>query len=223
MSGSAPQPLPLEPTREEAQETLREELADPEYQRELSGPVREAFDAVVSWISERAVTIGGAEIPFGPILLMVLLAVAILLCVLLVRPRLQRAGGTGDELLDAETGISAEDLRFRAGAHAGAGKLDEAFRDLFRSIVRSAEERAILSEQAGRTASEAASAVAGVFPEHAQQIRRCGELFNLSHYGGRSLSSEDYERLRAVEETLRDSEPSSSGAQGSAPQLVVPR
>lgn len=216
------QSLPLEPTRDEAQETLREELSDPEYQRELSGPLRDAFEAVVNWISERAVTVGGVEIPYGPILLLVLLAAAILLCILLVRPRLQASGRATDELLDAETGISADDLRVRAGIHAEAGKLDEAFRDLFRSIVRSAEEHGILSEQAGRTATEAASAVAGVFPEHAREVRRSGELFNLSHYGGRRLSAEDYEQLRSVEETLRTSEPSAASPSARPPQLVVP-
>lgn len=222
MDASSLQAVPLEPTREEARQTLREELADPEYQRELSGPVREAFETVVAWISERAVTVGAVTVSYGMILVMVLLAAAILLCVLLVRPRLQRTGRTADELLDPETGISAEDLRFRAGAHAGAGKLDEAFRDLFRAIVRSAEERRILSEQAGRTASEAADAVAGVFPGHGHQIRRSGELFNLSHYGGRSLSAEDYERLRALEETLRGSQPSAADPGARPARLVMP-
>jgi len=214
---------PLEPSRDEAQELLREELADPEYQRAFTGPLRDAIDAVLAWLGERALSIGGVEIPYGPLVLVVLLAAAILLCILLVRPRLQRAGGVADELLNAETGLSAEDLRARASAHGGAERFGDAYRPLFRAVVRSAEERGLLSEQAGRTASEAARAVGRLFPREAEALHRCGELFNLSHYGGRALSVQDVDQLRQLEETLRRAEPNVSGdaAYGSA-RLVVP-
>ncbi len=214
---------PLHPSRDEAQELLREELSDPEYQRAFTGPLRDAIDAVLAWLGERALSIGGVQIPYGPLVLVVLLAAAILLCILLVRPRLQRAGGVTDELLNAETGLSAEDLRSRAGAHLGAGRFDDAFRDLFRAVVRSAEERELLSEQTGRTASEAARAVGGLFPAQAEALHGCGELFNLSHYGGRPLSAQDVDQLRQLEETLRRTEPNlSHGTSRRAPRLVVP-
>lgn len=214
---------PLDPDRDEARELLEEELTDDQYQRAFTGPLRDALDDLWAWLTEGALSVGGLEIPYGPMVLVVLIAVAILLCILLVRPRLQRSGRPTDELLNAETGLSADDLRARAGEHLGAERFADAFRDLFRAVVRSAEERALLAEQAGRTASEAARDVAALFPGQADQLHRCGELFNLSHYGGRPLSAQDVERLRALEETLRQTEPSpGQGAPFGAPRLVVP-
>lgn len=212
---------PLTPGPDDARELLERELADPRYQREFTGPVRQAIDDFLAWLDERMGTVGGIDIPYGPLIILVLLTAAIVLTVLLVRPRLQPAGSS-DDPLTTEAGISSEELRARADEHRRAGRADECFRDLFRAVVRAAEEREILSELMGRTATEAAGELSGAFPAHGRRIGIAAELFNLSRYGGRSLTLRDCEDLSELDTVLTAAEPQTSGDLG-APQVVAPR
>lgn len=198
--------VPLTPQRDEARDLLERELADSQYQRPFSGPIRQALDAVLSWLDDRLGTIGLVHIPWGPLIILALVIAAIVLTIVLVRPRLQR-GAEADALLDTEYAISAAELRSRADEHRRAGRIDEACRDLFRATVRSAEERDILSETAGMTATEAASALSHRFPGNADRIRVSAELFNLSRYGGRSSTDKDVEDLAALDAALGTAQP----------------
>lgn len=215
---------PLEPSRDEGRELLEQELERPEYQREFGGPLRETFDAMVGWLEENLGSVGGVTIPWGPVLLAVLLLGAILLVVLLVRPRLQPTPAAADEVLDAEQGMTAALLRERADEQLRAGRTDAAYRDLFRAVVRSIEERGILPDQAGRTATEASLAVTGVFPEQARGLHRCADLFNLSRYGGGSVSEDRFHELAELDRMLSRTEPAGpADARPLAPQVVAPR
>ena len=55
----------------------------------------------------------------------------------------------------------------------------------FRAIVRELEERAVLAEQPGRTAGEAAAAAAGRLPALAAELAAAARLFDDVRYGGR--------------------------------------
>lgn len=225
LPGPVPSPLsastPLAPSPDEGRELLERELADPTYQREFTGPVRQAIEDFLAWLSDRMGSIGGVDIPYGPLIIMVLLIAAIVLIILLVRPRLQRTGGA-DEALTIEPGISSDELRARAEEHRRAGRADECFRDLYRAVVRAAEEREILTELMGRTATEAARELTAVFPSHGPRIGTAAELFNLSRYGGRSLTAQDCEDLSGLDATLAAAEPQTSQSPA-APQVVAPR
>lgn len=215
---------PLEPSRDEGRELLERELDRPEYQREFGGPLRETFDAMIGWLEDNLGSIGGVTIPWGPVLLALLLLGAILVVILLVRPRLQAAAAPDEELLDTDHGMTAAALRTRADEQLRAGQLDEAYRDLFRAVVRSTEERGILPDQAGRTATEAAFAVGTAFADQAQSLQRCADRFNLSRYGGGSVSEEDCRELAELDETLGLSEPAGlAERQPLTPQVVAPR
>ncbi|MDZ5076258.1 DUF4129 domain-containing protein [Nesterenkonia sp. HG001] len=212
---------PLSPSRDEAQDLLERELADPAYQRELTGPIRQAIEDVLRWLDERLGTIGGIDIPYGPLIILVLLTAAIVLAIVLVRPRLQRAAGA-DDPLDTEVGISSEELRTRAEAHRRAGRVDESYRDVFRAVVRAAEERDILTEMTGRTASEAAMELGRSFPVHARRIGMAADLFNLSRYGGRSLTLQDCDDIAELDALLTAAQPQDDAA-AALPQVVAPR
>nr|WP_255727297.1 MULTISPECIES: DUF4129 domain-containing protein [unclassified Nesterenkonia] len=96
-------------------------------------------------------------------------------------------------------------MRRRAESHAQAGRFDEACRELFRAVIRAAEECQELTEQAGRTATEAGAALARAHPVQAQQAIHAAELFNYSRYGGGALQRTDYDSLLTLQERLRSS------------------
>ncbi|WP_218220512.1 DUF4129 domain-containing protein [Nesterenkonia sp. Act20] len=187
--------------RDEASRLLEEELSDPRYQRDATGPLRETADRFFAWLDQMQLNLGPVELPLGPILLLGLLLAAIILCIVLVRPRLQRGAET-EELGLSPASVTAAALRGQAEAHAAVGRFDEACRERFRAIIRAAEERQDLAEQAGRTATEAGQALAQVHPEEAAPAARAAELFNYSRYGGRSLQRADYDTLLAFDQRL---------------------
>lgn len=194
----------MQPERDEARRLLEEELSDPRYQRDATGPLREAADRFFAWLDQMQLNLGPVELPLGPILLPVLLLAAVILCIVLVRPRLQR-GAEAEELSLSPAGVTSGALRERAEAHAAVGRFDEACRERFRAIIRAAEERQDLAEQAGRTATEAGQALARVHPDEAAAAVRAAELFNYSRYGGRSLQRTDYDTLLAFDQRLEQS------------------
>lgn len=207
--------------RDESRRLLEEELSDPEYQRQFSGPVREAIDRFLQWLQEGALSFGVVDIPAGPLVVLLLLAAAVTVVLLVARPRLQRSGGP-DQRVDIEAGITASALRARADRSAEAGNYDDAGRDRFRALVRGAEERALLPRSTGRTATEVAEHLAGQFSEHGHQLRAAAELFNLSRYGRQRLSAPQYGQLRSLDATLLETQPTGSlDAQG--PRLVAPQ
>lgn len=191
----------MQPDRDEARRLLEEELRDPRYQRDATGPLREAADRFFAWLDQMQLNLGPVELPLGPILLLGLLLAAIILCVVLVRPRLQRGAET-EELGLSPASVTAATLRARAEAQAAVGRFDEACRERFRAIIRAAEERQDLAEQAGRTATEAGQALAQVHPGDASAAVRAAELFNYSRYGGHSLQRADYDTLLAFDQRL---------------------
>lgn len=213
---------PLRPTRDGARELLEEELRDSRYDTADAGPIRRLVSDVLAWLDDRLVTLTGIDIPYGPVLLLVLLAVAVVLVVLLVRPRLQHAS-VEDRVLEEEHGITAEELRGRSARRLAAGDPDAAFRDRFRAIVRAAEERDLLPAGAGRTATEAAVGLGTAFAAQRGRLRVAADLFNLSRYGGRPLSAQDCEELAALDAALQTSRPDDGAASSPAAQVVAPR
>lgn len=207
--------------RDQAHQLLREELTGTEYQREFTGPVREAIDDFLRWLQEDALDFGIVNVPAGPLVVVLLLAAAITVILLVVRPRLQRSGSAEQEV-DIAVDVTAEQLRHRADRHAQDRNYDDAARDRFRALVRGAEERGLLRSAKGRTATELAWQLAGLFGDHADQLRSAAELFNGSRYGSTQLSAGHYEQLRTLDtELLRADPTASSGAGG--PKLVVPQ
>lgn len=192
----------MQPEPDEARRLLQEELSDPRYQRDATGPLREAADRFFGWLDQLSLNLGPMNLPLGPVLLLVLLLAAVILCIVLVRPRLQRGADSAD-LLTSSAGVTAGQLREHAESHAQAGRFDEACRELFRAVIRAAEERQELAEQAGRTATEAGAALARAHPRQAQQAGHAAELFNYSRYGGGALQRTDYDTLLTLDQQLQ--------------------
>ncbi len=211
--------------RDTARRMLEEELADPAYQQQFSGPLREAIDRLLRWLQQEALSIGGLQIPAGPLIVLLGIAAAVAVAILLVRPRLQR-GDPARQPMDIEEGMTSQMLRQRADQHAAAGDYDAAACDRFRALVRSGEERGVLRRTAGRTATEIAAELTGVFGaldgDGHLGLSAAAAQFNLSRYGGHRLSRQDDEQMRRLDERLQSAQPISSADPGS-PRLVVPQ
>lgn len=178
--------------RDDARRLLETELSDSVYQRPFAGPLRDALNDLLSWLAQLRVPVGGFEVPFGPVLVLAAVVAAVVVTVLVVRPRLQRAVRR-EEAVDIDPGISAQQLRIRAAEHADNGRFGPAAKDAFRAMVRDAEERGTLPVQRGRTATEIANSLALSFPEQAGMVRHSAEIFNRSAYGSAQLSEAEYQ------------------------------
>lgn len=187
--------------RDDAAQLLEEELREGAYQRPFAGPLREALNDLFDWLSERAFSIGGLEIPFGPLLVLAVVVAAVVVTILLVRPRLQRASAP-EAAVEIDPQVSAEQLRSRAAAHAAAGDFDSAAQDAFRAMVRSAEQAGALPAQQGRTATEIAAVLSGIFAGQATQLRAAAEMFNRSAYGAAQLAQTDYHSVHQLDQQL---------------------
>lgn len=193
--------------RDSARSLLEDELADAQYQRELAGPLRNLIDSVLEWLEGSALSLGPVTVQWGPILVAALVVAAALLVILLVRPRMQR-GRRSEPAVSIEAGMTAADLRNRAAAHATAGRYDDAARDSFRAIVRTAEEQYVLSAQSGRTASEIAASLSAAYPQEAARLREAADLFNQSVYARRPLQQVHFHRVSELDLQLVEQSPS---------------
>lgn len=202
--------------RDEARLLLEEELADSSYQRQFTGPLREAIDSFLSWLEDRAFSIGGFDIPFGPVLVLAAVVAAITIIILVVRPRLQH-GAAADDVVQIDPQVSAEQFRSRAEKAARADQFNAAAQNAFRALVRGAEERGVVAEQQGRTATEIAAGLGETYRAFAEDLRRAADLFNRSVYGTASLTFADFEFVVHVDVQLH------SAAAGPQPDVSGPR
>jgi cbb3-type cytochrome oxidase subunit 3 len=90
-------------------------------------------------------------------------------------------------------------LRAAADAAASTGDWDLAVVERFRALVRSLEERALLDEQVGRTADEAARAGAAVLPPCADDLAAAARLFDDVLYGDVHVGPDADELVRRAD------------------------
>src|SRR5690606_31392501 len=139
----------------------------------------------------------------GWVLLVIVVVVAVGV-LLLVRPRANAAararrtpGVIGDRSL------TPEDHRRAAASALATGDHDAALASWFRAVVRQAEVRTLLDTRPGRTATEAAHALAAVYPTEHAPLHRAAAVFNAVVYGDRSATPAQAEAVRALDARLR--------------------
>lgn len=209
--------------REQARRRAEEELSKSDYVDARPGPLDRALRWLVEQIAEllSAVEDAGAGGWFG---LLALLAVAVV-AVVVVRRRTGRVARRGGR--DAPVFIgrprTADEHRRAADAHAAAGAWDEAVRERLRAIVRGLEERALLDQQPGRTALEAAADGGAVLPGCASALRDGAELFDAVWYGGRPAGPADHDALLALDRQVAAARPAPLVSAGVAARPVPPR
>ena len=174
---------PLDPSSPEAQQWVRDELANGQYLTEPSW-----WQRLLEWLSR---LFGGESgpglLPSWVVVLVVaaLLAVVALVVVRLVRPESVTRRRTSTAAPVDDEGLSAADYRRRAHASRDRGDWDAALLDAYRALAASAVERTLLTELPGRTAHEVAVSLAPVFPDHAEALASAASSFDDVRYGHR--------------------------------------
>ena len=200
---------PVEPDEPTARDWLTKELSKPEYAQSQPG----WWDRFWRWVHDLfATTSPGAPAPFG--LLLVLGAVVIAVTVILLvagplRSRSSLAAQAGaifsDDLVDAEA------HRARATEAAARGRWDVAVREQFRAIVRDLQQRTILDSRPGLTADEAAHEAAARLPDHVVPLVQAARTFDDVVYGGHDATPAHYTDLVALDGALRRARPVLAG------------
>lgn len=200
---------PLLPGADEARRWAAEELAKPEYREAAPSWLDTLWRNFLDWLQSLGGSAGDpAPVP-SPVIALVIAAI-IAAAIILARPRLNARVRRTNEVFDRETALAAADYRNRADAAAAAGKWGDAVVDRFRAVVRSAENRTILDPQPGRTADEAAQALAVPFSSESRRLAHAAATFDGIRYGNRAAGSADYQEMVALDAALDTMRPATA-------------
>lgn len=199
--------VPVDIDRDTARLRAAEELAGQAYQAAKPSWLSQAF----SWVLEKlfgALETVDSAVP-GGIFAVVLLAVVLIVVVVVIRLKsgpLAASAKSGRAVFAGQRKASGEH-RKAAEEAASRGDFDDAVRELFRAVVRSLEERALLDEKSGRTADEAAIEAGRLLPDVAVALRAGARLFDDVHYGGIPATEAGYRSLSELDERCRRARP----------------
>ncbi len=209
----------LVPDAEESRRLLEEELAKPAYVEAQPNIFERMINAFVRSIAELLDGMGGADAGLGTVILALGAALIIVVAVVLIRPRLNPRGRAKEAgVFDDDPRRTAAEHRSRADHFAAKDDWNGAVAEILRAMIRSAEERLVVDDQPGRTATEAAIQLGGSFPALASEVGWLADLFNETHYGSGRATRADYQRAvridrqLAAERPARPSEPAGPAA-----------
>jgi hypothetical protein len=191
--------IPVQPDAGQGRAWARAELAGPEYEHPS------LLGRVIAWLLDRLENLplphGSGTAVTGTLLVAALAAV--------LAWALRRAGGplarrrAATETVFEDGTRSAAWHRGAADAAAAAGDMRTAVLERFRAVVRELEERAVLAEQPGRTADEAARDGAARLPGLGERLSGAARIFDDVRYGDRPATAGMDETLRELDAALR--------------------
>ena len=200
------------PDAEEARRLLQDELAKSAYVEAQPNIVERILGDLLRSIVDLLDGMRGLGAGPGTLVLAVGAALVVVVAVLLVRPRLNARGRRPEAgVFDDGVRRSAAFHRSRASALAADGDWNGAVAEVLRAVIRSAEERVVIEEQPGRTATEAALQLGGAFPSLSSDITWLADRFNETHYGSGAATGEDYRRASSLDGRLTAERPSAAG------------
>ena len=211
---------PVDPDRGEAQRWAVEELSKPQYASAKPSWIDEMWNQFVDWLrSLNGDSISGANI--GVPLIGALAVVLIVVAVIVVRPRLNARKKTSAKVFDGEPTVDADTFRARASAAASREDWQTAVVEQFRAVVRSAEDRAVIDIQAGRTGDEAAAQLGRAFGAASSRLEEAARMFDGVKYGKAAATASDHAAVLVLDNELLAMRP--DFARQSASGLAVPR
>lgn len=198
----------LAPGADDARRLLEEELAEPAYVEAQPNIFERILAEFFRGIARLLDGVGGLGPGPGTLVVAIGAALLIVVAVLLIKPRLNARGRKQEAaVFDDDATRSGSYHRERAAALAGEGNWNGAVAELLRAIIRSAEERVMLGEQPGRTATEAAGQLGRAFPSLSADVAWLADLFNETHYGSGAATAEDYRRAAGIDTGLSTGRP----------------
>lgn len=199
---------PLLPSADEARQWARTELSKAIYNNDPT-----LLEQVVNWLKDLWQRLQDATGSLGPVAtpLIVVGALVVILAISFaiagpVRRR-RRSATTRSNTVLAGDARTATRIRAAADAAAAAGDFSLAVLERFRAIVRSLDERAVLTDRPGRTAHEAATAAARAFPAHSAALRAAASTFDAVCYGQHNATEADHEAARRLDQQLAATRP----------------
>jgi hypothetical protein len=207
-----PLDVPVDPDAPTARHWLEQELAKAPYQQATPSFLEQLVNGFLDWVDGLFRDLAGAAAPgFGNLLPLVLVVVVAVLGVVAFLvfgvPRINRRSRAGGELFGEDDARDADALRRDALRAASAGDLTTAIAELFRSLARRLDERAIVSTFPGTTAHDVARRAGDSFPAAAGRLDACAADFDAVRYLGRTGGPEQWDRIVALEAELRDARP----------------
>jgi hypothetical protein len=197
--------VPVVPDADTARRWATDELADPAYH---AGP--SLLDRFLRWLGS-LFDAAPDSIPLPPAAVVVT-AVVLLLLVLAVSfwvagPVRATRRAAGSVVVLGDDTRTADELRAAADAAAARGDWTDAVLERFRAVVRSLEERTVLTDSPGRTADEAADAAAARLPSATADLRRGARLFDDVCYGKASVDAGADAWMRTLDQQVAATRP----------------
>ncbi|WP_253257127.1 DUF4129 domain-containing protein [Arthrobacter sp. Hiyo1] len=123
----------------------------------------------------------------------------------------QRAEEASAKVFDGEPTVDADTFRARASAAASREDWQTAVVEQFRAVVRSAEDRAVIDVQAGRTADEAAAQLGRAFGDASSRLEEAARIFDGVKYGKATATASDHAAVLSLDTGLSAMKPDFAG------------
>ncbi len=209
---------PLIPDAPEARRQLADELANPIYadvQNWLADQFRKLLDWLVGGPSP-AGSLSSGQLTALVVTLVGLAAVIIWFSTGGIRAERRMRGA-----VFADEERTADQLRTDAARLAAADEWASATVELFRALIRSLGERAIIEESGGMTAREATGRAAPRLPDLADRLTGAADVFDALAYGHRSGSASQYREMVELDAEVSRTRPALPVAVDHEPAAVV--
>lgn len=199
----------FQPDSEEAQRLLDEEFQRPEYVAAEPTLAQKAWN----WVSEKfaelfsGVARASAEAGWPAWIVIPVIVLVLVLLFLWIRPgKIGKARTSGDsDLLDFH--VTAEQYLQSAQESLARQQFSDAYLAAFRSLLRDADDRAIITISRSTTATLAMRDLAPAFPQYSQQLYAVTEQFNLIIYGGGLATENQVRDFMALVQQVKNTAP----------------
>jgi len=205
--------VPVVPDAPEARDLVIEELSKPEY----AAAKPTLFDLVsqefFAWLARLFQPGDSVPLDWLPVAILGLVIAGLVVALLIWGvPRLNRRSRPAPGLFGDDDRRTATELRAAAARAAGAGDWTLAVLEQFRAVARGLAERTIVLVSPGTTAHDFAGRAGSAFPAAADELAWAADGFDRVRYLAEEGSSDQYERLRALDGRLQKQAPASSEA-----------
>lgn len=195
---------PLTPDADDARRQLADELSKPIY-ADVQNWLMEQFRKLMEWLVGNPTS--SNSLTSGQLTAITITVVAIALVAVWAVMGPVRADRRRRSAVFADEERSAADLREEAERLAAADNWAGATMGVFRAMVRSLSERAIVEEFPGMTAHEAVGLAVRRLPALAVDLARAADVFDALAYGRRAGSPEQYRAMLALDAEVGRSRP----------------
>jgi len=199
--------IPVDPDAPHARDLLVNELSNPAYQAAKPTWLDLVSKAVGDWLNSLLGNTGGVGNSLAVVGAVVIVCLIVGAVIIFGVPRLSRRRRASGSLIEAHDGRTAAELRQAAEDAARAGDFTVAIADMFRAAATGLAERTIIAVDPGTTAHEVAVRAGAAFPDRQRALADGAALFDDVRYLGRPGTAGGFERVSALEASLRASRP----------------